>query len=313
MLRRVISLLAIVSAWPTASLAEQSYTYVGKHVLASEIFISSDSDQFEIFKVRLGGSPNTTSWPDTWRVSVTRIAYREPNWRSFGEQLSLSYKNINADGTGLESHVHLGRVAGKDRLTMDHRWAFKVGLSSLAELLVTRDVVESRLGLLSGRSQWSLGAGIETQWLERFSTVAQVTKTQFSDDNDRDALKGKLIYDLLPIYGITAQLWHQNQRNSRIEASERSYFNPSSFQETLVVLSVRKRVASRMFRARLGHGMQHIEGVGGSQSQFADLVFEQSQRTSWHLRTTIGYKRSAGVNDPSYTYRYGMQEVVIPF
>lgn len=279
----------------------------------SEILLSTDSDRFEVYKVRQGFSPGFHTWSDHWRIAVQRSLYREGAWRANGEQIAGAYRRLAPDGTGIEAQVSVNQVAGHQQLTADGRWALKVMQHSTAEFLVARDLVESRLGLLSGRRYWLAGLSLETQWNERWSTVTYLAQTHFSDDNVRQTIKGKLVYDLVPSYGITSQLWYQNQRNSQLDASAGAYFNPARYEETLLVLALRKRFTQWMVRARIGAGTQQVTAVGPSRAQFADLILEPSHPGPWYFRTVLGYKLSAGVNDASYIYRYAMQELVIPF
>ena len=277
-----------------------------------EFQFSNDTDQFELSKLRLSFLPAYSDGWNYWRVSSQASRFRQDGWQAQGRQIGVGLKRTSPSGVGFESNLYLNDVANHQSVSTDNRLGWQVSRSSLAEISLVRDVVESKAGLLSGRYYLAVAGNLETQWSRDWSTVGQLTKTRFSDGNDRLGAKVKLIYDLVPDYGITTQLWYKNYRDDDLVRSNGAYFNPSRYQETLAVLGMRRALDQFILKGRLGAGTQRVQETGASRSQFADLVLESRPGQRIYFRTILGYKLSAGVNAEDYRYRYMMQELVIP-
>ena len=277
-----------------------------------EFQFSNDTDQFEIGKLRLSFLPSYSDGWNYWRISTQTSRFRQAGWQVQGRQIGLGLKRTSPNGVGFESNLYLNDIANHQSVSTDNRLGWRVGRSSLAEISLVRDVVESKAGLLSGRHYLAVAGSLETQWSRDWSSVGQLSKTHFSDGNDRLAVKAKLIYDLVPDYGITTQLWYQNYRDDDLVRSNGAYFNPSRYQETLAVLGIRRTLDQLVLKARLGAGTQRVQETGASRSQFADLVLESRSGQRMYFRTILGYKLSAGVSAEDYRYRYITQELVIP-
>jgi hypothetical protein len=79
-----------------------------------------------------------------------------------------------------------------------------------------------------------------------------------------------------------------------------------------MVFGIRQRLPGFLMRFRAGVGTQNVSDVGASAAQFADLILESKEQRDYWFRTTIGYKRSAGVASDDYRYRSLLQEIIIP-
>lgn len=86
---------------------------------------------------------------------------------------------------------------------------------------------------------------MEQQIAERFSAIVMAGNMYFSDTNTRPTVKAKLIYDLLPEYGLTAQLRYRQYRDTNTNVVN-NYFNPSDYNETMIAFGARKRIAGWM-------------------------------------------------------------------
>jgi len=309
----VLGLCIIGSRVVADPLAEDQLTAIDR-ALIPMVFYSTDSDRFQIQKTSVAwASPyedptHLLKWSVDWR------RYQQNEWRLDSKQLGVSIRREDAYGLGYQASLAVNDLSHAQILTTENRFGWRLSPQSVAEVLVLRDLVESQIGLISERTYVMLGGSLETQWSRRLSSVLYLDTRRFSDQNQRYTGKTKLIVDAWPSQGVTLQAWYQNFRNSDTEASQSAYFNPSRYEETLLVVGIRKRFPNHHLRFRIGAGTQQVAETGPSRAQFSDLILESTDARDWVWRVTVGHRLSAGVNqDPNYRYRYGAVELIIPW
>ena len=287
---------------------------VTDRALIPKVFYSTDSDRFQIRKTSVAWASLYEDPTHLLKWSVDWRRYRQDEWRLDSKQLGVSIRQEDAYGLGYQASLAVNDLNHAQILTTENRFGWRLSPQSVAEVLVLRDLVESQIGLMGERTYVMLGASLETQWNQRLSSVVYLDTRRFSDQNQRYTGKTKLIVDAWPSQGVTLQAWYQNLRNSDTEASQSAYFNPSRYEETLLVVGVRKRFRNHRLRFRMGAGTQQVVETGPSRAQFSDVILESSDAHDWVWRVTAGYRLSAGVNqDPNYRYRYGGIELIIPW
>ena len=299
-----------VAADPMAS----DQLQVTDRALIPMVFYSTDSDRFQIQKTSLAWASPYEDPTHLLRWSVDWRHYRQDAWRLDSQQLGVSIRQEDAYGLGYQASLAIHDLNNTQIVTTENRIGWRLSPQSVAEVLILRDLVESQSGLMSERTYILLGGSVETQWNERLSSVVYLDKRRFSDHNQRYTGKTKLILDALPSQGVTLQAWYQNVRNNDTVASQSAYFNPARYEESLLVVGVRKRFRNHHLRFRAGAGTQQVAETGPSRAQFSDLILESTDSRGWVWRVTAGYRLSAGVNeDPNYRYRHGGIELIIPW
>ena len=281
--------------------------------LATEWLLSSDTDRFEAVKLRQSFSPNQQTAQEHWRWSLQKSRYRELDWTLHTSQLGLSYRSSGESGLQVESNVYMGEGLADQLITTENRVSFPLFKASRAEGFLVRDAVETRRGFETNRRFWLVGAGLETQWAEQWSTVLSWSKTEFSDRNTRSRLLTKLVFDLYPSEGVTVQIWHRIHRDDDPMQARGIYFSADRYRETLVLLGLNRRTPDLRVRARLGWGIQRVALSPESDSQLAEVSIEPLGKASLTFRTVLTLKRSAGIRGDSYTYRSLTQELIIWF
>lgn len=281
--------------------------------LATEWLYSKDSDQFETIRLRQAFSPEYESADEHWRWSVQSSRYQDQAWRAHVNQLGLNRKMGSLSDLQIETGIYLNEGLGQQLVTTDNRVSVPFGKSSRIEGYLVRDWVETRSGLEDARTYWLFGTSLETQWTERWSTVLSLSQMEFSDQNTRSRFLTKLVFDLYPTYGLTAQIWHRAQRDDDSPAAQGTYFSAERYRETLLVMGMTRRYADFRLRARLGWGTQRVDSSDDSHSQLLDLAIEPLGKGPCTLRTVFGFKRGAGVSGNSYSYRVLSQELTIRF
>lgn len=124
----------------------------------------------------------------------------------------------------------------------------------------------------------------------------------FSDGNSREHARAKLIYDLLPEYGVTLQgrfrIYHSDDNNVN-----GNYFNPQHYREEMLAIGIRRRLEGWMLNSTLGLGEQHIDSAPYSRTKLAQLEITSPKFGDVFLRANANYSEAAGFNGPNYRYR----------
>jgi hypothetical protein len=173
--------------------------------------------------------------------------------------------------------------------------------------------VETQNSLNNGIYYTFPGISIEQKLVDGLSVVLMGGNMYFSDTNTRPTVKAKLIYDLVPDYGVTAQLRYRQYRDTNTSVAN-NYFNPSEYSETMIALGFRKFLSGWMLSGTAGVGRQTISQDPSTTTQLYEFAATSPVNSrDYYLKTKLGYGKSAGFLGPNYFYRYLMEELIIPF
>ena len=171
------------------------------------------------------------------------------------------------------------------------------------EYFVERDIVETPLGV-QGLYYTFLGAAYDLP-LDA-SGHRQVTGLvgvqDFSGDNVRTHLRGRVIAAVAPDAGVSVQLRARAFHNSA--PFEFDYYSPRWFAEVLPVVQVRRFHSRWMFNAALGWGWQRDSESGTRPARMveAGVTSPRVGRDSY-LRATASYSNTPTSVGQSYGYR----------
>jgi hypothetical protein len=277
-------------------------------------YIASDSEGFSTYKYNAGFMPLYEHGEKYTALSYQHNYFTQGNWSASAEIYTLLTKAINPrTGLGYSLNVGYNLQNGYKLLTTDSNYSFRVTDTTKAEVFVNRDRVETQNALSNGIYFTFAGASIEQQILERLSAVVMGGNMYFSDTNTRPTVKAKLIYDLIPEHGVTAQLRYRQYRDTNTNVTN-NYFNPSEYNETMIALGARKRIAGWMLSGTAGVGRQTVNQDPSTTTQLYELAATSPVASNdYYFKTRIGYGKSAGFLGPNYFYRYIMEELIFPF
>lgn len=277
-------------------------------------YIASDSEGFSTYKYNAGYMPLYEHGEKFTGVSYQHNYFTQGNWDSSAEVYTLFTKAINPrTGLGYNLNVGYNLEGGHKLLTTDSNYGFRVTDSTKAEVFVNRDRVETQNALNAGVFYTFGGASIEQLLIERLTAIVMAGNMYFSDTNTRPTLRAKLIYDLLPEYGLTAQLRYRQYRDTNTSVPN-TYFNPTEYSEMMVAVGARKRIAGWMLSGTIGVGRQTVSQDPSTTTQLYEFAATSPVAANdFYFKTRAGYGKSAGFLGPNYFYRYIMEELIFPF
>ncbi|QWD61868.1 hypothetical protein [Polynucleobacter sp. MWH-UH25E] len=277
-------------------------------------YIASDSEGFSTYKYRAGYLPLYTHGEKYTGISYQHNYFTQGSWDSSAEVYTLLTKAINPrTGLGYNLNASYNLQNGYRLFTTDSTYGLRVTDSTVVEAFVNRDRVETQNSLNNGIYYTFPGISIEQQLLERLSVVLMGGNMYFSDTNTRPTVKAKLIYDLVPEYGVTAQLRYRKYRDTNTTVAN-NYFNPTEYSETMIALGFRKFMSGWMLSGTAGVGRQTISQDPSTTTQLYEFAATSPVNSKdYYLKTRLGYGKSAGFLGPNYFYRYLMEELIIPF
>jgi hypothetical protein len=283
-------------------------------VLIPSFYFGSDSENFSAYKYRAGILPLYEHGEKYTGITYQHNYYTQGSWNSTGEQYTLLTKAINPrTGLGYNLNIGYNTENGHQLLTTESNYGFQVADATRAELMLNRDRVETQNSLNNGVYYTMGGASIEQQLAERFTAVVMGANMYFSDTNTRPIARAKLVYDLIPEYGLTAQLRYRQYWDTNTSVPN-NYFNPSQYIENMIALGARKRIDGWMLSGTAGVGKQSVNEGPSTITELYELTATSPVNSNdYYFKTRAGYGKSAGFQGPNYFYRYIMEDLVIPF
>ncbi len=287
---------------------------VSRAVSIPDIYASTDSEGFSTYKYRAGFYPVYEHGEKYTGFEYQHNYFTQGDWNSSADQYSFITKAINPrTALGYRLNVGYNIENGYHLLTTDSQYGFQVTDATRVEFFLNRDRVETQNSLTRGLYYTLPGASIEQQLLERLRVVVVGAYMYFSDSNTRPILRAKLIYDLVPAYGITAQLRYRQYRDTNINVPK-NYFNPDTYDETMLALGMRRRIEGWVVSGTAGVGQQSVSPGSSTSTQLFELAATSPINSkAAFFRASAGYDRSAGFQGPSYSYRYLMADLIFPF
>lgn len=282
-------------------------------VLIPSFFGMSDSEGFNTARYVTGLLPLYEHGDRYTGVEYLRNQFSQNGWRSSANETRLITKAINPrSALGYNLNIGYNRENSFGLLTTDSQYSFNIGDSARAEVMVTRDRVETQNAITNNIYYTLTGASLEYKPFERVTLVGMGGDMFFSDTNTRAFMRLKAIYDLIPDYGVTAQLRYRQYHDRNVNVTN-NYFNPGNYYEGMFALGVRKRIHGWMLNGTAGLGQQGINNQSTTTTQLLELGATSPMSGNLFFRSRLGYGKSAGFLGPDYSYQYVMEELIYSF
>ncbi|HEY5993597.1 MAG TPA: hypothetical protein VIU46_03255 [Gallionellaceae bacterium] len=308
MSRVFLCLGCLMAMLPGALLAEEA-TVWKQAIGFPEFYGYRDSEGFSAYKLGAGFYPRYEHGDRYTGVEYQKNHYSQGNWSSWGNEARLVTREINPR-TALGYNLSLGYNQENNfgLLTTNSQYGFGVTDDTRLELLLMRDRVETQNAIINNVYYTLPALSVEHKLLERLTLVAMGGDMFFSDTNSRLLLRLKLLYDLVPEQGITAQLRYRRFHDSNTNVAF-NYFNPASYDEAMLALGMRRRVSGWVLDGAAGLGRQSVNGQptttqlleAGATSPLAERIY---------FRARLGYGKSANFQGPNSSFRYLMGELI---
>lgn len=293
-----LALLCALGCHAAAAQAEQPQGIGGAY------FISHDTEGFSTNALSVEYLPEFIHGNNLTGVRATFRDYTQNDWRRESQQLTFIKRDVDpATANGWQMDAGLSARGQHETLTLDgsyHRpLAAKLGM----DLFVNRDWVETRAALDRGVDFTFLGGSFDQGIGEHWTVVGMAGLQYFSDGNSREHYRGKVVFQPMLDSGLTLQLRYRTFHSSKLNVGG-SYFNPTSYDETLFALGWRKRIEGWVLRAAAGAGLQHVNSDPGSDTRLLELQLDSPYRGNQFARLRGGYSQSAAFGGPNYGYTY---------
>lgn len=279
-------------------------------------YASDDSEGFKSRRTIVDGMANYAHLENRTGVRYVDYTFSQNGWQRGGEQLRFVANRIDrrtADGWNFEAGVF--RQASHELGTLDASYRKTLPSGTALEAFASRDFVETRNALDNGVHFNFAGASADLPLTQKLTMVGMFGLQSFSDNNDRRHARARLIYQPLPDLGLTLQARYRYYDNSRT-GGVNYYFNPERYQEGMLALGLRQRIGHWRTALTAGIGQQQITNDSWSETRLLEASAEK-QAAGYAFRLRAGYSRAASAatasNDPAYSYRYAIGELMVPF
>lgn len=265
---------------------------------------SSDSDGLVINKWYAGAVP-VYGHGLSWRG----VEWQQQRYEQNGQSLSgqgLNYTVQETDTvTGLGYNYKIGINQGPYQTLVTGDWSWNKALTPQLQwgLFASRDWVESMAALQDSVHYDLVGGNIDYQLHPRLTFIGSLTQTHFSDGQNRQQQRARVVFDVWPEQGITLQASQKHQIGAK-SVPVRRYFNPEQLDETMGIVGWRKRFQGWQWYARLGAGHQYVLNEASTPARLTDLQISSPLRGNSYFKLRAGESETRGINGPGYVYRY---------
>lgn len=268
------------------------------------VFVSSDSDDFSTQKYRAGYYPlYNHGWSYTG-VEFQKNYYDQHDWDANGSEVRVTTRDLDPlTALGYNVTVGYNMICDHEMVTADADWAFRIADNTRGELIFSRDRIETESALEDGNNYTLAGFGLEQQLAQRLSVIALGGNMWFADSNTRPFVKFRMVYDLMPKYGITLQLRHRQFWDTDTELAK-EYFNPKRYRETVLALGVRRRIDGWTLAGTAGLGYQKVNGDSYTPTRHLEVSVTSPVKGSTFFQASAGESKAADFRGPDYRYRY---------
>ena len=285
--------------------------------LLAEAQFSADADRFTMQRVAAGAAFRYANAFDYTGANAGYTRYAQHGWSAGGARVALVHRDqVAATGEGLVIDVGVSSIGGRTRAVGEATFNRRLGESTGIELLAASDWVETRAAIEDGLVSTFAAASVEQDFGTRITAIALAGRQHFSDGNDRTHLRGRLIFAALPEQGVTLQLRYRGYTSSDLSVLRR-YFNPESYENADILLSVRRRFATDAgawtASAFAGGGRERIDRGTRNPTAAAGLRAEGPLPGRAYLRLFASYQRASGYEaGPDYWYSHLGALLILP-
>lgn len=284
----------------TGALAQEA----GRAVSLPGLQHASDSDGLVIDKVSAAYWPVYSSGLQWQGVEVQTQRYRQAGAVLDGHTLAYTHSAIDPR-TGLGLNWRAGLNQGLNNSLVVGEFNVNQAYSDRISwgLFASRDWVES-MGALQQAIHYDLAGGsVDVQVHPRLTAIGSLAYTQFSDGQNRQQQRARLVWDLLPDHGVTLQ-WAYKRQYGATDGVRRTYFNPQQLDESLGYLGWRRRFDGWQVYARAGWGYQKLLDQDHTPARSTELQLSSPVVGQRFFKLRAGYTETMGLNGPGYVYRF---------
>lgn len=265
---------------------------------------ASDSDGLVINKWFAGALPIYSSGL-SWRG----VEWQQQRYTQNGQQLSghgVNYIAQETDAsTGLGYNYKIGVNQGPHNTLLTGDWSWNQAFTSQLQwgLFASRDWVESMPALQDSVHYDLIGGNLDYQIHPRLTLIGSLAQTHFSDGQNRQQQRARLVWDAWPEQGVTLQASQKHQLGAK-DPAVRRYFNPEQLDETMAIVGWRRRFEGWQWYARAGTGHQQVAHETTTPARLAELQISSPVRSNSYFKLRAGETETRGINGPGYVYRY---------
>lgn len=206
---------------------------------------------------------------------------------------------LTAQGEQLKLGISKG--PSKNLLSLDASLSRPMGEGGSWSLFANQDWVDSTAAIRRDTSFLMGGGSMEWRPAEHWTQVALASFTRYSDGAARSQQRFRLIWDTWPDQGINLQASARFQQG-RGQATGSAYFNPDRFNDALLHMGWRRRLADWVISGRVGAGQQRVGSEPLSFASQADMNLMRRLGPQSHFNLRLTNQASAGVNGSGYRY-----------
>lgn len=294
----VLSMACLISTQGTVAFAS---TTMGLSPAWSR---SSDSDGLVIQKSSVGVLPTYTSGLAWHGVEWQQQRYAQNGNTLTGQGIHYTAQAIDAvSGMGYTYKVGVNQGPYQSLVTGEMSWNQAYNPQLSWGLFASRDWVESMRALENKVHYDLMGANVDYHPHPRVTLIGAFSLTRFSDHQDRQQQRARIVWDAWPDQGITLQASQKHQLGEK-DVLNRLYFNPERLDETMGLLGWRRRYQGWQWYARVGRGQQKINGENSTPARMAEIQLSSPVQGHSFLKFRAGENETYGLNGPGYVYRY---------
>jgi len=285
-------LLLALTAWTCSTHAQG---------IGGSLLFSTDSDANDIQRQTLFVRQATADGLEIG-ASAAHTAFRQA--RRHSSRFALQHE-FSGEAWSSRSDFGVETLGARHHLTgelgLDYRrgqWTWSLGAE--------RSLVDSREGIERGLNARTLHAIADWSAAARGATLV-LSRTAYSDRNDRPAARVRLWHNLCADCGVHALVAAERYTNTRPYTG--NYFSPERYLRVMAGAGLRQRFDGGTFAARALFGRQRVDGVERPSSQL-QLGFDSPPAPGgWRWQAALVRDQK----QPGYAYLQGTISAYLRF
>lgn len=284
---------------------------------AVDLVATRDTDKFDRNITRLGTMAHYKSRNDFIAVGASSNLFSQGDWSLRVNSLVTQYRKVNpATAEGINARAAIAFHNGKQEFHGEAGWNIRFNESTGVELIANRDAIETEQALKNSIMANFFATSFDHALSEQLTVIGMPTYRSFSDGNEQVGLRGWLIYNFAPEYGLGMQVKGMGYGSS--QNGDGNYFSPDNYERAEIGLRMRRAMGNWRVYATADIGKERIDrDIVKPTGQFV-LSAQRNFANNLGLGVQLARYRATDTSssvDSSETYAWNMARVyfTIPF
>lgn len=213
------------------------------------------------------------------------VGYSEYSGRSFNvssQIAEVAYKSSLLSGKG-----GIRTTDGRSTFIGDIEHRGKISNNLSYGVTGIYDIVDSTNGINNDVTSLYAGVDIDYQPVDKVSIAGVLSNTYYTDGNNRQMLRGKMSYTVVPDYGVSVYYKTKVQHDS--SPGSKNYYSPKELYENSIGVAIREKVVGVVATGAIEFGVQDATSVDNFKTNQSIHTYQVGVQTPPSQKNGVTY------------------------